>query len=419
MSTYEDTLLAARFAALAPEPLLEDWDDVLDRAGTVRPRRRRLARSIWRGGRRRKLVVALAVAVVVAVGAAAAYGTVRVLFLDRGFIGLPPLGATPSAPESGELVVHWSGISATLPQEPHRLFVRTWVYADGRIIWDRRPFQGQDRATGRIPEGANELTSGYLEQRLTPEGLELVRSDVAGLFDRSRTLLETVAGDDDPFTGESGGGLALRVPTDYDGWGTVEVPDGDRRVRLQWSAIAGDAGERAEEAFWRARGFGVEGTIATQEQLSALRRVDALLTNPASVLPSSAWAVREARAYVPSHYAVCIYTSPPADVSHVLSLLPARAEELLRDTSRTRSERDLIEAGGTVIGRSVTYCFEVETEAAREVAEAVSGLDPEPGWASYGLAYRVAEAVNHLDPTRIVFEPYFPHGQFTYSGPSG
>ena len=67
---------------------------------------------------------------------------------------------------------------------------------------------------GRIPEGANELTSGYLEQRLTPEGVELVRSEVAGLFDRSRTLLETVPADDDPWWGPDGR-LALFVPSDY------------------------------------------------------------------------------------------------------------------------------------------------------------------------------------------------------------
>ena len=30
MSTYDDNLLAARFAALAPEPLPGNWDDVLD-----------------------------------------------------------------------------------------------------------------------------------------------------------------------------------------------------------------------------------------------------------------------------------------------------------------------------------------------------------------------------------------------------
>ena len=35
MSTYEDSLLAARFAALAPEPLPGDWDEILGRAGAL------------------------------------------------------------------------------------------------------------------------------------------------------------------------------------------------------------------------------------------------------------------------------------------------------------------------------------------------------------------------------------------------
>ncbi len=36
MSAYEENLMAARFAALAPEPLPGDWNDVLGRAGAAR-----------------------------------------------------------------------------------------------------------------------------------------------------------------------------------------------------------------------------------------------------------------------------------------------------------------------------------------------------------------------------------------------
>jgi hypothetical protein len=167
----------------------------------------------------------------------------------------------------------------------------------------------------------------------------------------------------------------------------------------------------------------VEGSIATPEQLSALRRVDALLTDPMAVLPPSAWAEREVRAYVPSHYAVCIDSSPPEDASHLLSLLPARAADLLRDKSRKRLGAEVLEAreGGRVVvlGRSVTYCFKLTTEEAHEVAQALAGLDPEPGWKRFALAYRVADPVNSLNPTKIWFEPYFPHGQIAFSGPFG
>jgi hypothetical protein len=290
------------------------------------------------------------------------------------------------------------------------------VYADGRFIWDRREHDSDPR--GGIPEGANELISGYLEQRLTPEGVELVRSAVAGLFERSRTVLETGRADDSLLLGKAGR-FALLVPEDFLSSGAMEVPDGDRFVRLQWRGIGGNA---QEKAFVRENH---EGEMATPEQLSALRRVEALLGDPASVLPPGAWAVREVRAYVPSHYAVCIDTAPPKDASQLLSLLPARAEDLLRDKSSTSSEGDVVsnvdqEPGHMVlVGRSVRYCFKVETEEAREVAEALSGLDPEPGWKGFALAYRVADGVNNLAPTKIWFEPYLPHGQFTFSEPAG
>ena len=124
----------------------------------------------------------------------------------------------------------------------------------------------------------------------------------------------------------------------------MEVRDGDRLVRP------------------RPRPDQFEDTNATPEQLAALQKIDALLTNTAAVLPSSAWAVRKIRAYVPSHYAVCIDTSPPKDASHLLSLLPTRAADLLRDKSRTSSEGDVLsnidQVPGhmVVLGRSVTYC---------------------------------------------------------------
>ena len=69
-----------------------------------------------------------------------------------------------------------------------------------------------------------------------------------------------------------------------------------------------------------------------------------------------------------------------------------------------------------VIGRSITYCSKLTTEEAREVAEALSGLDPDPGFqGKVRLAYLLAEPVDNLNPTSIWFEPYFPHGQVTCS----
>jgi hypothetical protein len=331
--------------------------------------------DVQRGGRRRRFVALAAAVLVVAVGTASAIGSVREFILDQGFVGLPPVGATPSTPESGELVLRWLGRSATpAPPSGGPLF-RVWVYADGRIVWS---------TSDSVPEGANEFTSGYLEQRLTSEGVELLRSEVVGLLEGNGIPLETVPTDKEPRR-----------------FG-VEVRNGGRLVRANWE------------------GTDIARPLRTPEQLAALRRVDALLTDTASVLPASAWAVREVRAYVPSHYAVCIESAPPKDASQLLSLLPTRAADLLRDKSPTRLEGDVVgspEGGGPVAvqGRYVTYCSKLTTEDARDVAEALSGLDPDPRQGQVRLAYRLAEGAGLREWTSIWFEPYFPHGQVTCS----
>ena len=138
---------------------------------------------------RRGLLALVAAALIVVVGTASAIGGVRDFFLDRGFIGLPPVGATPSTPESGEPSSIGWGAARPSTRTLRQPLVRAWVYADGRIIWAEEP----GHSSRPIAEGANEFTSGYLEQRLTPEGVELLRSAAAGLLDRSRHLrLETI-----------------------------------------------------------------------------------------------------------------------------------------------------------------------------------------------------------------------------------
>ena len=398
MTTYDDNLLAVRFAALAPEPLPRDWDDVLDRAGAFRPRQRGLLPSLWRGGRRRVLVVALAAAVLVAVVGTAAYGTVRVLVLDQGFIGLPPVGATPSSPESSDLVVQSFAFARPLSgqQDGHADMVRAWVYADGRIIWDRSAHE-------RIPGGANEFNSGYLEQRLAPEGVELVRAAAAELLERSRTLVEEIPAVEDPWwRGDHPPRLALLVPKDFGSeWGVLAVPHGDESARLYWKWETSDL---------------VRGTAATPEQLSALGRVAALLNVPASVLPASAWAVRKVSAYVPSHYAVCIDTSPSRPASELLSTLPQRAADVLRD------KRATFPPGGGPL-RSVDDCFDVETEEARDVAEALAGLavDENGGGGTHGLRWHLDKTVDGQPAgwNEVSIEPYFPDGRIPFSAGFG
>ena len=74
------------------------------------------------------MLAALALATAVTT---AGWAIVREVVLDKGFVGLPPVGATPSAPESGELVIqYW--IDTEGPDG------WGWVYADGRVIRRRR-----------------------------------------------------------------------------------------------------------------------------------------------------------------------------------------------------------------------------------------------------------------------------------------
>ena len=77
-----------------------------------------------------------------------------------GLIGLPPEGATPSAPERGELVD-----SYFIAIGGYRYAGVARLYADGRLIW-RQHFPDQEWSS----------STGWVEQRLTPQGVELVRT---------------------------------------------------------------------------------------------------------------------------------------------------------------------------------------------------------------------------------------------------
>jgi hypothetical protein len=166
-----------------------DWDDVMDRSRAHQSRRRRH-------------LVVLAVVALVVVGTASALG-VRALVLDTGSTALPPAGATPSAPETGELVIWYGG----RPLSPVH---QVWVYADGRVIWR------DEAGPVGVADAAGEIRTGFLEQRLNPEGVELLRSELiaTGLFDHDRSL-----GGSNEWSGQTRG------------WGSMQVRNGGRLVR--------------------------------------------------------------------------------------------------------------------------------------------------------------------------------------------
>ena len=187
----------------------------------------------------------------------------------EGIDGLPPEGATPSTPESGELVV-----GLTNPG--------VWVYADGRVI---------SKAYVRTLEPY----SGLVEQHLTPEGVEFLRSTVlsTGLFEHDLELVR-----EDPT-------CCLYA----------QVLNGELLVSV--SLVPRYALSDHEAA--------PEHREATPEEAAALESLSALLSDPAS-WPATVWKDPQIRAYVPATYT---FASRWAEPSRILELLPEEAGDIL------------------------------------------------------------------------------------------
>jgi hypothetical protein len=249
---------------------------------------------------------------------------------------LPPEGARPSTPESGELVL--------------QLESSVWVYADGRLI---SRLYDQD-ALGPY--------SGLVEQHLTHEGVEFLRSNVlsTGLFDRDLNFVWN----------------AFSV--------SIQVRDGDRLVLVHLGPA---------ETGWR----GLDSVEATPQQASVLNSLQMLLTDPTS-WPSDVWEDQEIRGYVPTSYSVCSRGFPEVEPSRVLALLPEPA-------------RDLLGAGYMKtdgIDKSPVDCSQMTTDEARTLAGILdaAGLANWPGW----LAYSLEDPEKPRGNIVIGFDPNLPHG---------
>ncbi len=199
---------------------------------------------------------------------------------SMAFPGLPPAGAKPSEPVTGTLTLGYDGPDGN----GHEMDLS--VYADGRMIWQRwsppvrwYPSSPQPLV---IPHGATRFETGYVWQRLTPGGVNRLRSTIlaSGLFDRNEFFLTKMS---------------------Y----SIDLRTGGRMVRLQ----ADTAGDRTP----------------TPAQLHALHALERLMADPASWLPSSDWADARIHAFVPACYSVA-YERGGLD----LSKLPAVAAAEIR-----------------------------------------------------------------------------------------
>jgi len=343
VSMYEDSGLSARFAALAPEPLSGAWNDVLDRAGTARTGRQRLERFRFVPSRRRRLVVVLTAVALATAVTAAGWAIVREVVLHKGFVGLPPVGATPSTPESGELVIqYW--VDTDGPKGTGE--ARAWVYADGRLITLRR---------------------GFLEQRLTPDGVELLRSEIVSA------------------------GLEHYPPAPGP-WihNVIQVRIGDRLV-----------------------GYHANFPERLLERLA----------DPASWLPASAWEDRQIRAYVAPRYSVKYHAQPKTlERSRILSLLPAAAEDMLRAKDAVPEFGQLGSPAFPPLLPITTYSSNLTTEEARALAQALDDAGLKRDRRSGELVYSFEIPGTSVDPPRpakgpvrnevfIFFWPYLPNGE--------
>jgi len=184
--------------------------------------------------------------------------------VPRHFRGFPPKGVKASTPTTGRLLIGFTTAGIT------------WkVYADGRVIWQRWTPSGDATV---VPQGARRLDTGFVQQRLTLQGVRVLRSKVlaTGLFEHNLRL-------------------AFRK---RHGWVLHRVRRGDRLVTV--------SGVPSPDPSWKE-----PFTNPTPAQTRALAWIENLVADPARSLPTSAWADRHLRAFVPARYLVAFDRSYP------------------------------------------------------------------------------------------------------------
>jgi hypothetical protein len=241
---------------------------------------------------------------------------------------LLPEGA-PSTPHIGELV-------ASIPAYDRGSY---YLYTDGRLIW--------------WSDGAGER-GGWVEQRLTPEGVERVRFRfvASGLFDPAQPPSDVPCG--------------------------RGVFTGDFQM-----CVRGDDGRL------------LSAPASTPEASSLFADLQTLKSS----LPKSEWADPLIRPYVASRIAVCLQlivykpdkaVHVPPDVSILLPLLPAPAAELL-------DSREAIAPpiAGTPEGAT---CFEMTLEEARTLEGEF--LSPSGGGSHqyWGIVIKINQQFDAIDP---------------------
>ena len=220
----------------------------------------------------------VALALVFAPAVAAAGSASTKLSPPTHFAGFPPEGVRASPLTTGRLLIGLRPTDNT-----------TWnVYADGRVIWQKWTSSGDATV---IPRGARRLDTGYVQQRLTLKGVQLLRWKLlaTGLFEHD---------------------LRLEVGRNH-AWVSHRVRRGDRLVTV--------SGVPSPDPSWNQH-----FSKPTPAQTQVLASIERFVADPARWLPARAWADRRIRAFVPVRYVVAFDRSYPE-----LSKLPAPAAKAL------------------------------------------------------------------------------------------
>jgi hypothetical protein len=270
-------------------------------------------------------------------------------------VGLPALGALPSTPERGRLVLSLEGGAGGA-------FTAMWVYADGRLIWGD---------LGNLPVDAPiQGATGLVEQHITPAWIDYLQSEVisTGLFEHDLALLR---GQDDP------------------GFLAIGVRNGGRLVSLKWAVQETNA------------------PPATPEQVSTLEGLYAFLADPTS-WPARAWEDQDPRTFVPTRYQVWLRLfddrGPDLRVgAREVALLPEPAADLFRD--------------GTYLRRA-TYEMSTDDARALAAVLIEAGLAPLTMPMGEAVTrFELDDPYEPGSSLYIFFGPVLPHGEAVFLGP--
>lgn len=200
------------------------------------------------------------------------------------FAGLPAVGTPVSTPADGRVLLNISPESGA-----------EWnIYADGRIIWQRWSSTGDPLV---IPTGADPFQTTYVQQRLTPHGVQLLLSQILATGQATGLFRSSLALGDEAFEGNQ----------------QVAWYQACNNGHLIYTQVLPPSTQNDPI------------TMVTPAQMRALGQINRLAADPSSMLPDSAWADRTIRPYIPSHYQLGWDRSAPDP-----SKLPSPARDVLQ-----------------------------------------------------------------------------------------